>query len=129
MGIWKSAEGQRFQNYRSHFTILDVPVVGRRWLYDLAAGDSLTEHAPHAWREWVTKGHYLPLTAEPTTTIRSVAQQTVDTKLKADILETIWGHFTATPQAFDAFAARIYQMTDTRVVVDEITRGVVDGGA
>ncbi|QTP56321.1 restriction endonuclease [Billgrantia sulfidoxydans] len=128
LGIWKSAEGQRFQNYRAHFTILDVPMVERRWLNDLATGDALTEHAPHAWREWVTKGHYLPLTAEPTTTIRSVAQQTVDTKIKADILTAVWGHFNATPHAFEAFAARVYQMTDTRVVVDEITRGVVDGG-
>ncbi|WP_245781529.1 restriction endonuclease [Halomonas saccharevitans] len=128
LGVWKSAEGQRFQNYRAHFTILDVPVVKRRWLDDLATGDSLTEHAPHAWREWLTKGHYLPLSAEPTTTVRSVAQQTVDTKLKADILQAVWGHFTAIPHAFEAFAARIYQMTDTRVVIDEITRGVMDGG-
>ncbi|RCV86926.1 restriction endonuclease [Billgrantia montanilacus] len=128
LGIWKSAEGQRFQNYRAHFTILDVPVVEGLWLDDLAAGGSMTEHAPHAWREWLTKGHYLPLTAEPTTTIRSVAQQTVDSKLEADILAAVWGHFNATPHAFEAFAARIYQMTDTRVVVDEITRGVVDGG-
>ena len=128
LGIWKSTEGQRFQNYRAHFTILDVPVVERRWLDNLAAGNSLTEHSPHAWREWVTKGHYLPLTAEPTTTIRSVAQQAVDTNLKADILKAIWSHFTATPHAFEAFAARIYQMTDTRIVIDEITRGVVDRG-
>lgn len=128
LGVWKSAEGQRFQNYRAHFTILDVPVVERRWLDDLAAGDSLTEHAPHAWREWVTKGLYLPLTAEPTTTIRSVAQQTVGTKIEADILAAVWGHFNVSPHAFEAFAARVYQMTDTRVVVDEITRGVVDGG-
>jgi hypothetical protein len=31
VAVWKTSEGQRFQNYRATFTILDVPVVGRTW--------------------------------------------------------------------------------------------------
>jgi len=128
VAVWKSTDGQRFQNYRSTFTILDVPVVSRAWIVDLATGKSKTFNAPKAWQDWVATGTYRPLVAEPTTVIRSVEQQTPDTPLKASILECVWRHFQNTPIAFEAFAARIYQMTDSRVIIDEITRGAIDGG-
>jgi len=128
VAVWKSTDGQRFQNYRSNFTILDASVVSRAWITDLAAGNANTIHAPKAWQDWMTTGTYNPLVAEPTTVIRSVEQQTSDTPLKASILECVWTHFQDTPIAFEAFAARIYQMTDSRVIIDEITRGTIDGG-
>jgi hypothetical protein len=43
-------------------------------------------------------------------------------------LECVWSHFQDAPIAFEAFAARVYQMTDQRVIIDEITRGTIDGG-
>lgn len=128
VAVWKSTNGQRFQNYRSTFTILNVPVVSRAWILDLAAGNPNTFNAPKAWQDWVATGTYRPLFAEPTTVIRSVEQQTPDTLLKASILECVWKHFQDTPIAFETFAARIYQMTDSRVIIDEITRGTIDGG-
>ena len=128
IAVWKSTDGQRFQNYRSTFTILDAPVVSRAWIADLAAGIANTINAPKAWQDWVTTDTYNPLVAVPTTVIRSVEQQTPDTPLKASILERVWTHFQNTPIAFEAFAARIYQMTDSRVIIDEITRGTIDGG-
>ncbi|QNB09798.1 restriction endonuclease [Herbaspirillum frisingense] len=128
VAVWKSADGQRFQNYRSTFTILDAPVVSRAWIADLVAGNSNTNNGPKAWQDWVATGTYRPLVAEPTTVIRSVEQQTPDTQLKASILECIWAQFKDAPVAFEAFAARIYQMTDARVIIDEITRGTIDGG-
>ena len=128
VAVWKSTDGQRFQNYRAIFSILDVPVVTRKWIADLAAANPNTENAPMAWSEWVSAGRYLPLVAEPTTVIRSTERQTPDTDLKASILDCVWSHFKETPTAFEAFAARIYQMTDSRVIIDQITRGSVDGG-
>lgn len=128
VAVWKSTDGQRFQNYRSTFTILDVPVVLRAWIVDLAGGNANTINAPKAWQDWVATGTYRPLVAEPTTVIRSFEQQTPDSTLKASILECVWTHFQDTPIAFEAFAARIYQMTDSRVIIDEITRGTIDGG-
>lgn len=76
VAVWKSSDGQRFQNYRSTFTILDAPVVSRAWIADLATGNANTSNAPKAWQDWVTTGTYRPLVAEPTTVIRSVEQQT-----------------------------------------------------
>lgn len=128
VAVWKSTDGQRFQNYRSTFTILDVPVVSRAWIADLATGNLNTSNAPKAWHDWVVTGTYRPLVAEPTTVIRSVEQQTPDTPLRASILECVWKHFQDAPVAFEAFAARIYQMTDSRVIIDEISRGTIDGG-
>jgi Restriction endonuclease AspBHI N-terminal len=128
VAVWKASKGQRFQNYRSVFTILDIPVVSRSWITDLAAGISISVNAPSAWREWVTTGKYKALTAESTTIIRDAEQQTPDTPLKAAILEQVWQHFREEPIAFEAFAARVYQMIDQRVIIDEITRGAIDGG-
>lgn len=128
VAVWKSSDGQRFQNYRATFTILDVPVVKRAWIQDLAAGNSRTANTPKAWIDWLESGRYCPLAAEATTIIRSVEQQSPDTALKHRILAFVWQYFKDVPTAFEAFAARIYQMTDSRVIVDEITRGTIDGG-
>ena len=35
IAIWKTSDGQRFQNYRAIFTILDVPKISRAWINDL----------------------------------------------------------------------------------------------
>ena len=128
VAVWKSTNGHRFQNYRSTFTILDAPVVSRAWIADLVASNPNTVNAPKAWQGWVATGTYRPLVAEPTTVIRSAEQQTPDTPLKTSILECVWKHFQETPIAFEMFSARIYQMTDSRVIIDEITRGTIDGG-
>ena len=128
VAIWKSASGERFQNYRSVFTVLDIPVVRRVWLTDLALGNCNSKYAPEAWKIWQNTGMYLRLTAEPTTNIRSIEQQAPNGSLQVEILRTVWEYFRDTPLAFEAFAARIYQLLDQRVVIDEITRGSVDGG-
>jgi hypothetical protein len=73
-------------------------------------------------------GRYRALTSESTTVIRSVEAQTPDTLSKIAILETVSDHFKDAPLAFEAFAARVFQMHDSRVIIDEITRGSVDGG-
>lgn len=128
VAVWKSSGGQRFQNYRSVFTILDVPVVSRSWIADLAEGNPVTPNAPKAWTDWLTTGKYRPLIAEPTAIIRTIEQQTPDTPLKARLLGCVWQHFEEEPIAFEAFSARLFQMTDPRVIIDEITRGAIDGG-
>lgn len=128
VAVWKVSDGQRFQNYRAMFTILDAPVVSRSWINDLNSGSLSMEHAPVAWRRWVEAGRYMPLTAESTTVIRSAEQQAPTTVAGQKVIELVWSHFAATPIAFEAFAARIFQMHDSRVLVDEITRGTVDGG-
>jgi hypothetical protein len=128
VAVWKTSKGQRFQNYRAAFTVLDIPVVSRIWLDDISKGGSATAAAPDAWGEWVRTGRYRALASESTTIIRSVEAQSPDSPSKVAILETVFDHFKEAPLAFEAFAARIFQMHDPRVIIDEITRGSVDGG-
>jgi len=128
VAVWKTSSGQRFQNYRAVFTILDVPMIDRLWIVSIERGVSLSGDAPPAWREWVNQGRYHPLVSEPTTVIRSVEDQTPDTDPKARLLTAVFEHFKDMPFQFEAFAARIFQMQDQRAVIDEITRNVVDGG-
>jgi Restriction endonuclease len=45
-----------------------------------------------------------------------------------EILREVWLYFKESPISFEAFAARIFQMHDPRVIIDELTRPSVDGG-
>ena len=127
VAVWKISEGKRFQNYRATFTILDVPSVSRAWLTALTSGRDSRVAAPPPWLDWVETGRYRPLVAEPTTVIRTVEEQTPDAN-QAALLERVWRHFADSPIAFEAFAAYLFGLVDQRVIVDGITRGVVDGG-
>ena len=128
VAVWKSSAGQRFQNYRATFSVLDVPVVSRAWLNDLSQDNVLSENCPKAWRQWVQSGKYDLLTAEQTIKIRSIAQQTPDTPIRKRVLQTVWDRFKESPIAFETFAANIFRMSDPRVIIDEVTRQSVDGG-
>lgn len=128
VALWKTSGGQRFQNYRAVFSLLDIPVVPRAWIGSLGDRAQRIEQAPIEWKKWVEKGTYALLRSEPTTTIRTQDQQSPDTDTKVAILRTIFCHFKESPFLFERFAARIFQMQDQRVMIDEITRGVVDGG-
>jgi hypothetical protein len=129
VAVWRTAEGERFQNYRAIFTVLNTPVVARSWLQELSRGnaDSLAK-GPAVWQSWVKTGRALALASESTTSIRSVDQQRPNSPVKAHILKVVFEYFEKAPVAFEAFAARVFQMHDQRVTVDTITRGSVDGG-
>ena len=128
VAVWKTTDGQRFQNYKSVFTILDAAVISQTWLRTLIGSGRTTEHAPAAWTEWVATGRYRPLISEPTTVVRSNEEQNPDTPIKVEILSAVYNHFKDDPFAFEAFAARIFQMHDRRVIIDEVTQRSVDGG-
>jgi len=128
LAIWKTSSGERFQNYRSVFTILDIAVISRAWIESLIRRDSSPVEIPEAWLDWVHQGLYRPLVSEPTTMIRTIEDQAPDTKQKTQLLEVVFEYFQGTPFLFEAFAARIFQMQDQRVIVDKLTRRVVDGG-
>lgn len=128
IAVWKTSDGQRFQNYRATFTVLDVPIVSRAWINDLLSGQTLTANCPEAWKDWVKHGRYRALTSESTTEIRSIEEQTPRSPQAKALLETVWEAFKEKPIEFERFAARIFQMHDTRVIIDEITRGTIDGG-
>ena len=124
VAVWKTSRGQRFQNYRSVFTILDLAVIERARLRGFLAGHATrSSDAPEVWNRWVQTGEYQPLTSEPTTVIRTVAEQMPDTENKIAILRAVYQHFKESPHQFEGFAARIFQMHDRRVIYKEIRGG------
>jgi hypothetical protein len=128
VALWKSAQGQRFQNYRALFTVLDVPAISRAWLDDLYAGVPSSPHAPRAWCRWVQSGAYVPLRAQPTVQHRSVAEQLPQNPTEQAIVAALYRYFQAMPTAFEACAARLAGMMDEHILIDELTRPTADGG-
>ena len=72
---WHLTRGQRFQNYRAVFTILDVSKLSRAWLRDIQRGNSLSSNAPAEWRSWVDGGQPTPLRSQPTIPYRKKEEQ------------------------------------------------------
>lgn len=128
VAIWRIKNGSRFQNYRATFTVLDCSVIERSWLESLLTGEENETLAPPAWKEWIGSKKYVPLKAEPTISIRSVEEQLPSEPNDKEILNAIYEHFRENPRAFEYFAADLYAMSDTRVIVDEVTRASIDGG-
>jgi hypothetical protein len=94
----------------------------------LVGGNALTPNAPAAWSRVVRLGAYSALTAAPTTVVRSAEAQLPGSPEKIEILYSVWRYFQEAPIAFEAFAARLFQMHDPKVIIDEITRPSIDGG-
>ncbi|MEV5576632.1 restriction endonuclease [Spirillospora sp. NPDC052269] len=125
--IWRSTRGQRFQNYRSRFTVLDVPKVARSWIRELARGEALGSSCPAPWREWIDSRSYLPLLAPSTTTVRSKTEQLPDDPVGKQIIEAVYRHF-ADPHGFEACAVEIWRMLAPATGKCEVTRQSRDGG-
>lgn len=130
VAIWRSREGQRFQNYRAFFTILDVGVIPRQWLWDLMEENPLSAVCPPAWRKWVETGRYEALQAIPQKRIRSKEEQLPYSEVDWSMLQSIYDYFAADSRwhLFEHFAARIVELMDRNISVIDVTRPTVDGG-
>jgi len=131
VAIWraKGPDNARFQNYKSVFTILDVPVITRQWLNDLKTGNAVSSaHAPKPWLEWLSGRKYSPLYAPHTIDIRSREQQLPQTVEDQKILSLIHNRYSKEPFAFEAAAVEIARLFMPDIGPCEITRPWRDGG-
>jgi hypothetical protein len=128
VAVWRTSGDHRFQNYRAVFTILNVPVVHRAWLDDLAAGNPYSANAPRAWLGWTEGGRAAPLISKPTVETRSIKQQKPAAGREAELVEVIYRYFKTDPYAFEVCAARMLEMMDDNVIECEVTRSSRDGG-
>jgi hypothetical protein len=130
VAIWKSRAGERFQNYKAVFTILDVPVVPRRWLEALA-DPQRSSMAPDAWAEWVGTGMCRGLMAERTREYRTPQEQLPSDPARASLLEAVHSYFPDHPEgayAFERCAADLVSRMDSNVGRIDLTRPWRDGG-
>jgi len=130
IAVWRTREGQRFQNYRATFTVLNEGFISGQWLREsFDAGHFLIddERAPTSLREWIWTGKLSPLMTEKTA-VRTVSEQIASNRAHKALLETIRMRCADDPWLFEKVAAEIWKMNCPVPVEYEITRRFRDGG-
>lgn len=108
--------------------------MSRDWIKDLQNGLIHSKNTPAVWRDWIGKRAYKPLVSIPASLSRSGQTQRPQTMAEESILQTIWEYFgepfagRSGTHAFEHFAAWVFSLTDSRVVIDEVTRRSLDHG-
>ena len=130
VALWRTKDSQRFLNYRSKFTILDIPVISRAWLNDLENEITDSKNTPQAFKDWRDKGLYKPLESKRTTEVREKSEQLPEDKSGMAIIKKIHAHFPEDRATmFESCAARIFQMVEPENIVEiDVTRATRDGG-
>ena len=125
VAVLRSKGGDRFQNYRATFSVLDINEVPREWLSDPR---DRAEQAPSAWTRWVRSGEYRRLQSTPNLDIRTTAEQIPSDPIDQRMLLEIYKHFVDRWTAFEPFAAYVFRLMYPAAIIDEITQPTADGG-
>ena len=128
VAIWKNSRGKRFQNYRAHFTVLDVPVVSRAWLRDIFAGQPHSGNAPTAWRRWAETGKPSALQSRRSLEYRTKSEQLPSDASGLRVIRTLQQYFRENPYLFEECAASIAVMMFPDIAAIDVTRPSRDGG-
>lgn len=128
VAIWRISDGNRFQNYRAHFTVLDAPVISRAWIDSIIAGQRDDAVAPEAWQRWIRTGQRKPLIATRSLEWRDRREQMPQDRDGQEIIRTIQAHFKGRHHAFEYCAAAIAKLMMPDVATLDVTRPSRDGG-
>jgi len=124
VAVWRSNAGQRFQNYRAVFTVLDIPKVSRAWIDELLLDVVSGPSAPEAWLKFHQRGVYRPLTALRTK--HRLRAEQLPVANDRQMIRAIIDHFP-NPYDFERCASLIWELHASRVQY-EATRPTRDGG-
>jgi hypothetical protein len=131
IAIWRMSNGQRFQNYKAQFTILDTGTISGEWIREVFSKryfDVEDLRVPKALYEWIYFGKYIPLVAEREKKARTIEEQIAKPGLAADLVQHIYKYCQADPFLFEPIAAAIWQLSCSQPVEYELTRRFKDGG-
>jgi len=128
VAIWRSARGERFQNYRAIFTILDCGHISRGWLDDIRSGRANSVNAPKEWSEWIEGGQPAPLRSSPSLRYRTKTDQLPESEPDRRILKAIYERFKSDPYEFEECAVQLAEMLLPSIVDRDLTRRSRDGG-
>lgn len=128
IAIWKTANGQRFQNYRALFTILDESVISRKWIAAVGAGANIVDGAPGVWTTWVKTGAVKPLLAPKAVLIRSRQEQLPSSSEDDALIDVIRQRYKGDPWGFEPCAGAIARLLLPDVSRLDLTRPWRDGG-
>ena len=127
VALWKTTEGQRFQNYKAVFTVLDEAVISRAWVHAVGRGGA-SELAPDAWKSWVATGGIRPLMAPRSLLIRNKTEQLPSTPDDLALIEAIRQRYKENPYGFEACAGALTRLLLPDVSRLDLTRPWRDGG-
>lgn len=130
VAVWRTINGERFQNYRASLTVLDEGVISGLWLRNsIKAGHFLIDdpRAPKAYVKWVKSGKIQPLLAEKIGP-RSKGEQLPKDSSQEGILNVILRECSSNPGSFELLAAEIWKMSCPSPVQYELTPRYKDGG-
>ena len=116
VALWKTTEGQRFQNYKAVFTVLDEAVIPRAWIHSVGRGEE-SGLVPDAWKAWVAAGGIRPLMAPRSLLVRSKAEQLPATPEDQALIEVIRQRYKDNPYGFEACAGAL-----TRLLLPDVSR-------
>ncbi|MGI2259678.1 restriction endonuclease [Shewanella sp. GXUN23E] len=131
VAIWRATgkENLRFQNYKSKFTILDIPAISEDWLKDIKQGNAVSSsHAPKLWLDWLQNRKYRSLKAPRISKIRSKEQQLPLQLQDKKIIDAIYSKYKYSPTDFEYCAVKIAKLYITNITTCDVTRPSVDGG-
>ncbi|EPQ3972897.1 restriction endonuclease [Acinetobacter baumannii] len=129
VAVWKLRNGNRFQNYRAQFTILNESMISREWISDIVKGDPLSSACPSSWKTWVEQGLYLPLKAPRALEYRTRDEQLPETQLGQILIKRIHSFFKEDPYSFERCAGKIAEMMLPAIAGNmDFTRQSRDGG-
>jgi hypothetical protein len=128
VAIWRNIKGERFQNYRARFTVLDAARISRAWIDSIIGGHPDQALAPPAWIAWRTNGRRKALMAARTLEYRSRAEQLPADKEGQAMVEAIRVHFKGRPHAFEHCAAALARLMVPEIAGIDVTRPSRDGG-
>lgn len=128
VAIWRIANGDRFQNYRARFTVLDAPVISRAWIDSIIAGERDDRLAPEAWRRWIKTGRRTPLLANRSLEWRNSREQLPQDSEGKFTIQALQAHFAGRPHAFEHCAVAIAKLMIPDIATLDVTRPSRDGG-
>jgi hypothetical protein len=131
VAIWRVSNGQRFQNYRAAFTILDEAEISGSWVREVFASrtiDLKDERVPKSFIHWIEKGKYTPLIATRAVSDRATKDQLPEKGLQEDLVNCILDYCKLDPYLFEPIAAAIWKLSCMQPMEYELTRKYRDGG-
>jgi hypothetical protein len=131
VAIWRVTNGERFQNYKAIFTILNIGTISGAWIRGVVSKkeiDLSDPNYPKALRNWVEHGKYEALTAEKDREGRTQSEQLASSGVAQSLIQTIYDTHSSDPFGFEPVAAAIWELSQYSHMEYEITRRSRDGG-
>jgi len=130
VAIWRNTKGERFQNYRAIFTILNTGEIDGNWIRQVFRDrvlDVEDTRIPLAFRHWIQTGKIHALEAD-SAKLRDAADQRPRAGIPAAIVDEIYDFCKEDPWIFEQVAAEIWRLMCPSPIEYELTRRYRDGG-